>query len=209
MSAASSTTAIPPLRLAQNGDPLSVVDGFLVNEETGEILGLAEQDHGWQVDSPDKADWVLSLMAQEEAQLEALEMRKQALLHNLERMAKEHERRLDYLRYRFGGGLQSVARAELEGGKSRTLRLPHGSLAFRKVAGSSAIKDMDAAVAWAAANAPSLVRTTTKTDVLAGEAAKMLDAIYGENNPARAYPAWMERTDPRETFTIKTGIGDG
>ena len=60
-------------------------------------------------------DWVLGKMADARA-------RASRIRENAERMARAEERDAEFLEWRYGAALQAYVRAELEGGKKRSVR---------------------------------------------------------------------------------------
>lgn len=191
-------------------------DGYLIDPDSGEVLGLAWGD-------PDKplfdrgsdvsdADFVLSLRMKEECALRAIAEQQAALMDNLRRMAKAHERRLEHLGRFYGPNLERTAREALAGKKTRTLALPHGTLALRKKPGKCSVprERMAEAVAWAEDNMPELIRTKVDSWVPAREALdayhEWADAKARAGVPISPDPVWAEVVDPHEVCVVSTGV---
>jgi hypothetical protein len=101
-------------------------------------------------DTADKADWVLCKIA--DARAKAARIRE-----NMELMAREADRDAEGLEWRFGPALQTFLRAELAGGKKKSLRLPNGVLGYRTKPAGVSVTDPAAALAWARENLPGAV----------------------------------------------------
>jgi hypothetical protein len=195
--------------------PIEILDGYVLDAEDGEIYGLVE-DVGFDrdgddlvytprlsavlkpfaIDTAEKADWVLSKRAAEEAALKALALRKAAILANLEQMEEAHRRRIKHLSQRFDAELEGFARANLPKGK-KTFTVPHGSVAFRAVGATVKLTDEYDATQWAEAFAPSIVRkSVSKTEVMNAWKAEEGDTV----------PPFAEAVPAYESVTIKTGV---
>lgn len=168
-------------------------DGYLVDDETGEVQGLAETP-GFKVTDLSGAEWVLEKMAQEDAGILALTARRNALTANLDAMIREHQNRREWLGMRFGHELESFAEGELAGKKTRTLPTAFGKLYFRRIPGSIIVIDKDAALAWASAEAPDAVQIETRL---------LVSALKGREE---TLPAAFEVLPPADRFYIETGV---
>jgi phage host-nuclease inhibitor protein Gam len=110
----------------------------------------AQEADAFMPDTADKADWVLGKIA--DARARAARIRE-----NMELMAREADREAEGLHWRFGAALQTFLRAELEGGKKKSLRLPNGVLGYRTKPAGVSVTDPAAALAWARENLPGAV----------------------------------------------------
>lgn len=174
----------------------TVVDGFIVSTETGEVLGMEERGQQWLPENTRDVDWILGLLADADANILAIDARKQALLTNLEAQQADYERRRKYLLWRFENAIKKVATDELVGASTRTLKLDHGQVSFRKTPGKFQILDMEAAVNWAEANKPEavVVKRSVLSSTISADAPEVAE--------------WLERTPPGENCAIKTGVGE-
>ena len=68
---------------------------------------------------------------------------------NAELMAREAERRAEALEWKYGANLQTWLRAELSGGKKKSVRLFHGVLGYRQKPAGVSVTDPAAALVWA------------------------------------------------------------
>jgi hypothetical protein len=176
-------------------------DGYIVNPETGEII--RHEDDPFCIVDESTADWVIERMAEADARLAGLRAEKEARISALraqfERREKEIENKRRWLSVRFMPELLTWAQTALTA-KSRTVKLPSGSVSFRKVPGSTKVTIIDnrQAVAWAEEHAPNAVKRTEPTvlvSVLKGRESEL---------PASAFD--IDTTGERETFAVDTGI---
>ena len=168
-------------------------DGFVVDIETGEILGHAKAQGRFAVTDAASAEWVLERIQASDAEIAALDARAKAISENIAAMRKEHEKRRDWLLTRFTLELDLFAANELAGKKTRTFKTPFGTLSYRTTPGSIKVLDMDVAVKWAEMYEP--------------DAVKVVKSVLVSNvGPANALPDCFEVTEPADKFYIKTGI---
>ena len=97
-------------------------------------------------------DWVLAKMSA--ARAEAALIRQ-----NAELMARECERRAEHLDWKYGAALQTWLRAELGGGKKKSVRLYHGVVGYRQKPAGVSITDAAAAGQWAEQHCPDALVT--------------------------------------------------
>ncbi len=95
-------------------------------------------------------DWVLGKMADARS-------RAQRIRENAERMARAEERNAEHLEWKFGAALQAYVRAELEGGKKKSIRLYNGQIGFRTKPAGVCLTNPAAALAWAKEHLPAAV----------------------------------------------------
>ena len=130
-------------------------------------------------------DWVLRKIAAARGEAKMLR-------ENMEAMPRACERRAEHLEWKYGANLQTWLEAELQGGKGKSKRLPHGVLGYRTKPAGVCLTDPAAALAWAKANLPAAVTEALDRKALA---ARLLDT--GEALPFAAL------TPVEETFYIK------
>ncbi len=190
------------------GEPSSVSfedNGMIVDIETGEILGLVQEQ--FAVDDRASADWVLGKMLAEEAAMAAVDLTEavihaRAILANAEALKKEKQRRLDYLHYRFDGELGEFARVQMNGSPSRTFKTINGSISLRSVKGGLRVKDEASALDTANRHGWSnAVKVTEKFLIsqLTPQQKQLARSIAGHTTAFEIVP-------DRETVTIKTGV---
>ncbi len=131
-----------------------IIDGYRIDTDTGEILGLAEHDPAFHVTDRTSAEWVLEKLGRAAADLAALEVRRAAILANLDAQASQFNRRTDWLTARFGAELQDYATLMLIGAKRKSLQLDFGKLGFRKTNGSVKVFHAPSAIAWLQTHCP-------------------------------------------------------
>lgn len=144
------------------GENLIRAGDYLVDAETGEVVGHLRADHDWQPTSTEDVDWILGLFLEEETGIYARERQKQAILANLTAIQAAHERRLDWLRRRFAGSLEQFAREQLDGKKTRSLRFAHGALRFRMTRPKRVVHDEKLALVWAKEHLPAAVAVSER-----------------------------------------------
>lgn len=185
-------------------------EGYLIDADTGEIVGMVEQKAEFHVTDLASAEWVLEKMDAAECEASALETRLAAVQERMQTMIREKRKRMEWLKMRFGPELEQFAAQQLDGAKTKTLKTPWGNLAFRKVAGRLAVKegvevvwdrtqpgDPPALVQWAIAEAPDALK---KTDTLAFQISR-LPKDMGAELPNSLFV----QVEPREVFDIKVG----
>jgi hypothetical protein len=178
-------------------------DGWVFDLETGEVLGRIDADERFEVDSDERAEWVLSLRSQLEGELVALDVREAALLRQLRTLRAAKLRRLAWWDYRFAPSLIAFARSLLAG-KERTAQFAWGRVSFRSTKGTTRILDMTEAVAWMRTWDPAKVRvkeSVTVKDVLATR--KAVAEEYGETPE---HLGFLASSGPGESVTVSTGI---
>lgn len=131
-----------------------IVDGYLVDPETGEILGLADLTNKFAVTDEITCDWVMNKMLEAEADVASVDhtpivLHARAVVLNAEKLKKEKQRRIDYLHFRFDQELGEYARERLKGAKTKTLKTLFGTIALRIVKGGVRVDDAGAALSWA------------------------------------------------------------
>lgn len=139
---------------AEDAAPLAAIALLQAAEAPDPLAGLQAgqglEGEPFVPDSADKVDWVLGKIA--DARSRAARVRE-----NMELIAREHEREAEHLEWRFGAALQTWLRAELEGGKKKSRRLPNGVLGYRTRPAAVHVTDPAAALAWARENVPGAV----------------------------------------------------
>lgn len=139
-----------------------ILDGFIVDVDSGEVVGLAGHDPAFHITDRTSAEWVLEKMSQNATALKALELRRETLLQNLERQQQEIERRAAWLNHRFGAELREWATSQLAGQKRRSLQLDWGKIGFRKTHGAVKVFDVPNAVFWLEKHCPKAVQMEPK-----------------------------------------------
>jgi len=193
-------------------------DGWLYDVKTGEVLGLAEavDDEGarlgmrglaarFEIDSEDAANWSLMIRTEVESNLLALQARRDAVNKHIDALIAEQRRRLSWWEFRFQPSLIAFARTLLKG-KSRTVQLTWGKVAFRRTKGSTAILDPATALEYVETFAPSLVSRKAWVTVGAiAEAARIAEEATGEPQEA-SLSSFVARSGETESVTVSTGL---
>jgi hypothetical protein len=194
-----------------------VVDGYLVDSETGEVLGLEKlPKEEFKVDSESAAEWVLNKMLEAESDVAAVDsspfvIHARTVLQNAEKLKKEKQGRVDWLHKRFDAELGAFARIQLANKKGRTFKAVVGSIALRKVVGGLRVKDEAAALRVAKMCYPHAVKTTHTFMI-----SQLTPADIEELKKGLAEGGWKPDDYTRTAFEIKpdeekvdvkTGVG--
>lgn len=167
-----------------------IIDGLIIDTETGEVVGLHQP---FEVTDKDSLNWVLGKMADIQGQIAADDARLAGYAERINKQKVEKQRRLDWLMVRFGAQIEEVARKELEGGKKKTLTLDEGEVSFRATSGSVKVVNEELALGWAYTHAKDAVKVTEKVLVSA------IPENLRESLPVEAF----EVTGPGENVSIK------
>jgi hypothetical protein len=169
-------------------------NGFLVDADTGEVLGLASTPERFDVTDLASAEWVLNKMSECDAEEMGIEARIKAVTENLNSDLRQTRGRREYLMGRFGEGLKAFAHFDQGLGKRRTTSTAFGKLSFRTTPESIEIVDMALAVEWAKTNAPDAVKTVESV---------LKTPLKGiPNLPEDAFTL----VPAGETFKVETGV---
>lgn len=178
-------------------ESIEIVDGFVIDTNTGEILGHQDTSDQFCVTDQKSAEWVLGKMQEEDAAVLALETRRQAINEQIDAMIRDHKRRRDWLEYRFGSQLKDFCERAIAGLKARSLKLIFGTIGFRLNPGSIKVRDeaKEWAVDWAEINAPEAVKVTKSLLVtpLKGREGELPGDVF-------------DVIAPHDAFYIKTGV---
>ena len=189
-------------------------DGTPFDQTTGEILDPADpevralvvgQDAcqlAARITTPEEAERALERLARIDANILALRAGLDAITRNVNARIGAEQRRRDWWEFRYRPDVIEVARSML--GRTKTALFTFGRVSFRKSAGTSSIKDMDAAVAYVRQWDPAKVRVVESVTVTAIKEAMQAEA-EALDEPA-APPPCLEFSGPRESVTIDTGI---
>ena len=179
-----------------------IVDGWMISTD-GEVLGHILADDIFVPDTEEKVEWVFRLAMEAEAELIAIDKQRAAIIANLDRKKVTPRNRLAWIWMKWQGHVEEFAKRSLQamGGKSKTLKLAHGSVAFRTTKGSSEITDKAAALAFVMEWAPSRLKYR---DVTIADVEAAITAAKLELEPE--VDAFFVKYGPGESVSIKTGI---
>jgi hypothetical protein len=195
-------------------------NGFLIDAETGEVVGLAGVKEDFTVTDEKSADWVLEKLMDSETQVARLNIKLKALTENIQTQIKAEERKQNFLKFKFGPALEHFARVALEGKKTKTLPLTFGKLSLRTVKGGLRVADAQKALEWAKNFFPGAIKVTETfqislvPDGVKGEIDLALtdETAFAEGQPGHqegwreiAKEAFEIKPD-EEKFDIKTGV---
>lgn len=147
-----------------------VIDGWIVDTTSGEIIGRADVDEAFHADDEQKVEWVLEKLQDTEADIQREKWLLAARKAAIEARIAGLQRRADWLNWRFGPELQQWAKVQLEGKKKRSLQLTFGKLAFRvgqpKIAIAPEV-EMERVISYCEENIPEAVKVV-KTFLVSG-----------------------------------------
>lgn len=180
----------------------TTADGFIVNTDTGEVVGHVEAKVTFEVVDEASATWVLAKISDADAQIAGLTVQREAIVANLDAMIKRHQDKKSFLLGRFSVGLEAVTRRMIAGRKERFFQTAFGRCSLRQVKGG-AIKVMDEplAIEWAREHCPSAVKVVP-------ESYSILKTPLGDVK-AILPPALFEISVDRDEFTVSTGVEKG
>lgn len=206
---------------AEAANPV-VIDGYLVDGETGEVLGIVTPKAEFTVQTAEDADWVLAKILQAEAALASIDSRPEiacarAILANAERLKKDESRRLDWLHRRFDAELGDFARRQLDGKKTKTFKTLFGAISLRTKKGGLRVANEESALTMARKLFPHAVRKTEKfmisslTATDREQITQLLkrndEMLPGHGSLEVSYAAESFRLEPdAEVVDVKTGI---
>lgn len=187
------------------------IDGMLVDESTGEVIGAAGKPE-FRVHDDESLAWIMKKLLTASAELEAIDnstavIRAKAVLDNAESMKKDAQRRIDGLLYRFQSEIGEYAKTQLKG-SSKTLKTLYGSVSFRTVNESLKVKDKDAALAWAKNYCKDAIKTTEEFQISKMPPELKADAlqVLKSDRPLPSYLEAFDRSPATEKIEIKTGV---
>ena len=180
-------------------DPIEL-DGYLVNPETGEVVGLV--DSTFHVTDEKTAEWVMEKMQEEDAAALALTARLQAIQDNLSTLRKRHENRRSYLETKFADELTAFARTQLDG-KIKSWTCPYGTVAFRSTPQGLKVSDEELALQFAKEFHPQAVKVTER--FLISKLDKVSKDYLAVDEKMRT-DYGFEVVPAGETVSIKTGL---
>jgi hypothetical protein len=145
-----------------------VEDDWIIDTETGEVIGI----DGWQIEGAvesEKELWTLQKrMLETDAKISAERMMMKSIIANCEQRIKRLESRAKYLDLRYGVSAAATAKSLLLKG-SKTYTSPYGKIAFRTTKDKIVIDDQEAFTRWAIKNAPEAVKQSVLVSKLPKE----------------------------------------
>lgn len=165
-------------------------NGWLVDDETAEILGVAGRPATFEVTDLSSAEWVLERVQECDALVTADTLRLDAIKAQLEARIKDHKRRRAWLLRKWAGQLEEFARQNLLG-KTKTLKTAFGSLSFRK--SPTRILPLDGALEWVKIHCPDAVKVEERI---------LTTPLKGMELPEKLF----EMAGGDEGFWINTGL---
>ena len=172
-----------------------IQDGYVIDSETGEAIGVVEPYARFEVTNDSSANWVMEKFMDCDTLEGALTARKAALLKNMDSQIAAVQQRKAYLKHRFEGDLRDFLRIKMKSMKSKFWQGDFGRLSVRKTPGSIEVLDRVGALEWAKANVPSAVKVAES--VLVSELKGKEDDL-----PASVFAVH----EPGESFKVESGV---
>ena len=174
----------------------NIIDNLVIDTETGEVLGEVV-DQADAISSQKALEAVLERIGNVESQLVALQARHSAILENCKKLEKRKSDYLAYLKSMYSSPIEEYAKERLEGGNSKTLTTPFGSVSFRTVRGG--LKVVDASLALSVAQAHGWIEAIKVTESF--QISKLSEEQ--KNILTAEMPDGFEYSPDREAMSIK------
>ena len=141
--------------------PLFTDDGYIIDDQTGEIIGTErdQQDLPFQPKTQADMEWLMGKLNEHDAEIAKLEAQRDAINKQIDKMEHYHQNAGKFLHFRYGQALIEYARHNLPKGK-KTWHCVFGNVAFRSTRGSVEILNPDGAILWAEKECPQAVKVT-------------------------------------------------
>jgi hypothetical protein len=165
----------------------------------------AETLDGWDEETlPDSQidatgiDNILEQLQFLDTDLAALELRKKALLDNMDLLINRRKEERRRVLFACHDQLESFVKAHLEGSEKKSIRFPHGMVGFRSSPGSVKIRERAEvrALLWCKEHCTSAIKVSESILV------SLMDKKTREILPNQLF----EVTPPHERFYVDTGI---
>ena len=136
---------------------------WLVNPETGEIIGMVEDSSKYikRVETVHDLERYMSNLMEMETDLAARKLALAAIVENANKLISQLSARVDWYKLKHSDEIRMVAEGNLARG-SKTYRCVYGTVSFRKKNPRIVVKDDEKAIAWAEQNVPDAVVTSKK-----------------------------------------------
>ena len=166
-----------------------IQDGYVIDSETGEAIGVVEPYARFEVTTDSSADWVLEKFMDCDTLEGALTARKEALVKNMDSQIAAVQQRKAYLKRRFEGDLRAFLHEKMKSMKAKFWQGDFGRLSVRKTPGSIEVLDRVGALEWAKANVPSAVKATESVLIseLKGKEDDLPCAVFAVHEPGESF----------------------
>jgi hypothetical protein len=149
-----------------------IQDGYILDAETGEVLGYVKIKEQFAVNDDKSCKWVLRQMLEAEADVEAIDrtpavITARKIIANAEALKKARAGRLAWWHWRFDAELGQYAKDELDRQKStsKTFQTLFGKISRRLVGGNLTITNKVDVLAWAKRSCPEAIKTTEEVQI--------------------------------------------
>ena len=178
----------------------TVIDGHVYDAETGEYVEPAERQ-GFAITDKATAEWFSEKISIFDADIKAIEIRKQSIISNCDTMIADVEKARNGMLWKYGKQLEDYARRNLPRGK-KTWTCEYLSVAFRTTKDRVTITDKVLALKWADDNkVESAVKTTREVQI-----GLVSDEVKHQMMSGALQVDGFEVRRGGETVKIETGI---
>jgi len=186
-----------------------IQDGFIVDQETGEVLGLAEMPKpDFAVTDEESFNWVMKRILTAEADIQAVKTNSEviaarAIVANADAIEKQARKKLEWLHTRFTPEIGEYAKQFITD-KCKTFKTVLGSVSFRKVPSKYIVTNEENAIALAEKMCPDAVKVK-KSFLISQATPEFIEECFRgaiETGEMEAFDIVLES----ETVTIKTGV---
>lgn len=142
----------------------------LIDDETGEYAGPADNDLRDSIETEDDLLWYMRRRSQYQFALEAKQKEYDAILANCQKLLKDQQARLDWLNKRYESDASALARTLLPRKangelRTKTYQCPWGKWSYRETQNRVVIWENDKAMEWCRKNAPEAIVTKSTVHV--------------------------------------------
>ena len=170
-----------------------IVNGYKVDTDTGEIVGLADEPERFKVHDLPSAEWVLDKFQQAESEKWRISALRKARMAQLDAMEKDAERRLEWLNYRFKAELEEWFNTQDKKGKS--IKLSCGTIGTRSSKPKLVIKEERLLQEYLAMAHPEILKFSTRID---------LEALKELVRKEPFHPDVVKLEEGHEEFYVRT-----
>lgn len=137
--------------------PIFTDEGFIIDDQTGEIIGMErEQTEPFRPTDQQGVEWVLAKMQAHELEIAKLELQRDLINKQIDRMERIHISAGKYLHFRFAEAIIDFAHRNLKP-KSKTWSCLWADVKFRATKATVTVLDEPAAILWAESACPEAV----------------------------------------------------
>ena len=185
--------------------PIIRVGDDLIDDETGEYAGPADSTLPDVLETDEHLILFMRRLMTAESAVQAKRRELDAIIENCNRLVAQEQRRVDWLKSKYGANAQHLLRAVLPRKADGTYRVktftcPWGQASLRVTRDKIVVDNPDEAIRWCEANRPEAVKTTKSilvSNLTDSDRAKIQDPFLPEFTG-------MKYIEGEETVQFKT-----